>query len=102
MVKDVTKCSPHFYFFQWQVASTAVGATAFNTVISQVLHIVFLPMIRPDYWRDRIGGRPLMIWTGFLGLGLIQPFVYAFLTGSEHLYTIIQVRPQWCFSQPDT
>ena len=30
------------------------------------------PPARPDYWRDRFGGRPLLIWTGFLGLGLAQ------------------------------
>lgn len=26
-----------------------------------------------------------------LGLGLIQPFIYAWLTGTEYLYTLIQV-----------
>jgi MFS family permease len=95
VVKNVTKCTPHFYFFHWQVASTAVGATAFNKLISQILHILILPMIRPDYWRDRFGGRPLLIWTGFAGLGLIQPFIYAWLTGNEYLYTLIQMWSVW-------
>jgi hypothetical protein len=64
----------------------------------QVLHIVMMPMIRPDYWRDRFGGRPLLIWTSFLSLGLAQPFVYAWLTGTTHLYTIIQLWTVWgCF-----
>ena len=35
---------------------------------------------------------------GFLGLGLAQPFVYAWMTGSPWLYTIIQLWSVWgCF-----
>ena len=56
VVKDLTQCKPHFFFFQWEVASTGAGAAALNTLISQVLHIVMMPMIRPDFWRDRFGG----------------------------------------------
>lgn len=98
IVKDVTECNPHFFFFGWEVASTGAGAAAINTFVSQIMHIVMMPFIRPDYWRDRFGGRPLLIWTGFLGLGLIQPFVYAWLTGTQHLYTLIQLWSVWgCF-----
>eukprot|EP01043_Picozoa_sp_COSAG02_P030350 COSAG02_NODE_1933_length_10319_cov_22.624168_5_plen_647_part_00 len=98
VVKDVTECNPHFFFFGWEVASTGAGAVAINTLVSQVLHIVIMPFIRPDYWRDRFGGRPLLIWTGFWGLGLTQPFAYAWLTGTQHLYTIIQLWTVWgCF-----
>lgn len=39
VVKGVTKCTPHFFVFHWQVASTGAGAAALNTLISQVLHI---------------------------------------------------------------
>ena len=92
-------CFPHgYYFFHWKIADTVVGATAFNGLVSQILHLGMMPMIRPDYWRDRFGGRPLMIWTGFAGLGLIQPFVYAWLTASPWLYTLIQIWSVWgCF-----
>jgi hypothetical protein len=36
IVKDVTECTPHFFFFGWQVASTGAGAAAINTLVSQV------------------------------------------------------------------
>lgn len=28
----------------------------------QILHVGMMPFIRPDYWRDRFGGRSLLIW----------------------------------------
>jgi hypothetical protein len=37
------------------------------------------------------GGRALLIWSGYIGLGLLQPFVFAYMTGSPHLYTVIQL-----------
>eukprot|EP01050_Picozoa_sp_SAG11_P005944 SAG11_NODE_440_length_9448_cov_3.356509_7_plen_228_part_00 len=73
------------------MADTAVGATALNGLIGQILHIAFLPMVRPDWWRDRFGGRALLIWSGYVGLGLLQPFVFAYMTGSKWLYTVIQL-----------
>ena len=30
-------------------------------------------------------GRSLLIWTGFFGLGMFQPFVYAYMTGDKWL-----------------
>ena len=41
-----------------------IGASAVNGLVSQILHIGMMPMIRPDYWRDRFGGRSLLIWPG--------------------------------------
>ena len=38
-----------------------------------------VPLARPDYWRDRIGGRPLLIWINILGVPLISPYVYWYL-----------------------
>jgi hypothetical protein len=80
-----------------RIADTAVGATAVNMVVGQVLHIGIMPLVRPDWWRDRFGGRPLLIWTRLLSLGWAQPFVYAALTGSPWLYTIIQL---WSVRRP--
>ena len=108
-----------YYFFNIKVAESVVGATAFNGLVGNILHIGFMPLVRPDYWRDRFGyrpqatdlssirpispslfyedmialfrGRALLIWSGYIGLGLIQPFVFAYMTGSPHLYTVIQL-----------
>ena len=68
-------------------------------LMKQMLPVTgMMPMIRPDYWRDRFGGRSLLIWLGFIGLGLVQPFVYAAMTGSRWLYTVIQIWSVWgCF-----
>jgi hypothetical protein len=85
-------CFPDgYYFFNIKVADTVVGATALNGLVGQILHIVFLPLVRPDWWRDRFGGRALLIWSGYVGLGLVQPFVFAYMTGSKWLYTVIQL-----------
>ena len=32
---------------------TGAGAAALNGLISQFLHIGIMPMVRPDWWRDR-------------------------------------------------
>jgi hypothetical protein len=98
--KDTECTTSLFFLFGTRVANNAGGAASFLATFSQVLHIVMMPLIRPDYWRDRFGGRPLLIWTGFLSLGLLTPFVYAHFSGRQNLdhhplFTIIIVWQIW-------
>jgi hypothetical protein len=49
-------CFPDgYYFFSWKVADSVVGATALNGLVGNILHIFFMPLVRPDFWRDRFG-----------------------------------------------
>ena len=42
--------------------------------------------------------RPLLIWSSFISFGFIRDFVFAAMTGSPHLYTVIQLWTVWdCF-----
>eukprot|EP01051_Picozoa_sp_SAG22_P026428 SAG22_NODE_8334_length_663_cov_1.345745_1_plen_92_part_01 len=51
--------------------------------------MVVMPLVQPQWWRDKFGGRPLLVWCHIIGMGVFQPFVYAYMTGSPHLYTVI-------------
>lgn len=89
-------CFPHgYYFFGWKVAETALAASAIGTVISEANHIIFLPLVRPDKWRDKFGGRPLIIIIMLVGGDVFTPFIYAAMTGSPHLYTVILILEVW-------
>ena len=56
-------CFPYgYYFFGWKIATTAVSALSIQGVIGQACFVFIVPVVRPDYWRDRVGARPLLIW----------------------------------------
>ena len=82
---------PHGYYivapgakWKYKVASTAASAISIQGVISKILFVLIVPLARPDYWRDRIGGRPLIIWINLLGIPLISPYVFWYFNGSEY------------------
>ena len=71
------------------------SAQTFTGIISQFMFIVIVPFARPDYWRDRIGGRPLLIWVNIMGFPLIGCYIYWYFTGSPWMYTIHLLWSLW-------
>ena len=45
-------------------------------ISAQFMFVIIVPFARPDYWRDRIGGRPLLIWVNLMGFPLIGCYIY--------------------------
>jgi Na+/melibiose symporter-like transporter len=79
-------CFPHgYYFFKWKVATTPMSAISIQGIISQALYVFMVPAFRPDYWRDRVGARPLMLWINLLGVPLIGPYVYWYWNGTANM-----------------
>ena len=67
-------------WYRYKLASTAASAISISGIISQFMFIVIVPFARPDYWRDRIGGRPLLIWVNLMGFPLIGCYIYWYVT----------------------
>ena len=86
-------CFPDgFWFFQWRVASNVKSAVALTGMITTFLSVVCIATLKPHWWRERFGGRQVILWTMLLNY-FVRSFTFAFLPGRFTLvvlWTIFQ------------
>lgn len=74
-------CFPDgFWFFKWRVASNVKSAVALTGMITTFLSVVCIATLKPHWWRERFGGRQVILWTMLLNY-FVRPFTFAFLPG---------------------
>eukprot|EP01051_Picozoa_sp_SAG22_P009995 SAG22_NODE_872_length_6726_cov_2.255923_6_plen_285_part_00 len=64
-------------------------------MIDEILHIFIMPLVRPDWWRDKMGGRPLLIWLPMLGCPLVGSYLRWWYNGTPYVFTIMVVGSFW-------
>jgi Na+/melibiose symporter-like transporter len=74
-------CFPHgYYFFHWKVGDNVKVATSVSGLVTSVVTVAGIALMQPHWWRDRFGGRPLLLWATLLTV-VVQPFSFALLPG---------------------
>ena len=48
---------------------------AVTGAIQTVMGMIIMPLVQPHWWREKFGGRPLLVWTSIIGFGVFKPFV---------------------------
>ena len=78
-----------FYLFdRWKVASNVQSAVAINGSVNSIIQVAV--SWSGSWWRDKLGGRQMCIYSGVLGI--FTPFSYAFapqIFGVKSLYTVV-------------
>lgn len=92
-------CFTEFTFFGFVVASNVKSATALQGILSSSLPIFAISLMRPHKWRDRFGGRQMVLWTSLL-LYFCRPFTFVIWQGEFTvvlLWTVFQsTSPEDC------
>jgi len=70
-----------YFFFQWRVASNVKSAVALTGMITTFLSVVCIATLRPHWWRERFGGRQVILW-GMLLNYFVRPFSFALFPGN--------------------
>ena len=89
-------CFTEFRFFGVSVATNVKSAVALQGMVISFLPIFTISLLQPQKWRERHGGRQVMLWSTAL-LYFVRPFSFVIWQGEFTLvllWTIFQVQIQ--------